>query len=46
MHRTLAETDIQTQLLNLGVDIVTNSPEEFIAFLQQDLDKWARVAKD
>ena len=45
LHRVLREPDIQTQLLNLGVDIVTNTPEEFIEFLQKDLDKWARVAK-
>ena len=46
LHRVLREPDVQTQLLELGVDIVTNTPEEFAAFLQQDLDKWAKVAKE
>ena len=46
LHRVLREPDVQTQLLELGVDIVTNTPEEFATFLQKDLDKWAKVAKE
>ena len=46
LHRVLLEPDIKTQLLNLGVDIVTNTPDEFLEFLQKDLDKWAKVAKE
>ena len=45
LHQVLREPDIEAQLLNLGVYIVTNTPEAFIEFLQKDLDKWARVAK-
>ena len=33
------------RLLDLGVDPVTNTPEQFAALVRTDLVKWAKVAK-
>ena len=33
------------RLLDLGVDPVTNTPEQFAALVRSDITKWAKVAK-
>ena len=34
------------RLRELGLDPVTNTPEQFLALIKSDLVKWAKVAKD
>ena len=29
-----------------GIDVVTNSPEEFAAYLKEELNKWGRVIRE
>jgi tripartite-type tricarboxylate transporter receptor subunit TctC len=43
--KALKQPDVQERLQGLGAEIVGNSPEEFGAFVQAEIEKWARVAK-
>jgi len=42
----LATPDIRNRLVDLGVDIVANSPEEFAAYLRTEIARYAKVIKD
>src|SRR5450759_839302 len=44
--RVLASPDIRNRLVDLGVDIVANSPEEFSAYLRTEIVRYAKVIKD
>ena len=44
--RVLATPDIRNRLVDLGVDIVANSPEEFSAYLRTEIVRYAKVIKD
>ena len=41
----LADPDTKKQYENLGVDIVANTPEEFAAYINAEIPKWAAVIK-
>ncbi len=43
--KALRQPDVQERLQGLGAEIVGNSPEEFGAFVQAEIEKWAKVAK-
>jgi len=44
--RVLATPDVRNRLVDLGVDIVANSPEEFAAYLRSEISRYAKVIKD
>jgi tripartite-type tricarboxylate transporter receptor subunit TctC len=37
---------VRNRLVDLGVDIVANSPEEFAAYLRSEISRYAKVIKD
>ena len=42
----IASTDIKTFFANAGVDAASATPQEFAAFIQAELAKWAKVVKE
>lgn len=44
--RVLATPEVRNRLVDLGVDIVANSPEEFAAYLRTEIARYAKVIKD
>lgn len=42
----LEQHAIKSQLTEMGAEIVGNSPEQFAAFVQSEIIKWQKVAKD
>ena len=44
--QVLATPEIRNRLVDLGVDIVANSPEEFAAYLRTEIARYAKVIKD
>ena len=42
----LAQPNVKAQLTEMGANIVGNSPQEFAAFVQSEIVKWQKVAKD
>jgi len=38
--------DVKAKCLELGFDVVADSPSEFAAYIKNDIDKWAKVIKD
>ncbi len=44
--QVLKEPEVQEKFRTLGLDIIGNTPDEFSAFLKQDIVKWAKVVKD
>ena len=41
--RILRQPDLKEKFLLQGVELVPTTPEEFGAFIRQDIAKWARV---
>jgi tripartite-type tricarboxylate transporter receptor subunit TctC len=37
--------DVKERMAQLGVEIVANKPDEFKAFLEAEVKKWAHVVK-
>jgi len=44
--RALGDPKVKEAFSSLGVEIVGSTPEEFAAFIKEDLDRWARVIKE
>ena len=44
--KALAASDVRERFSNLAVEPRTNSPEEFRALIQSDLNRWAKVVRD
>jgi tripartite-type tricarboxylate transporter receptor subunit TctC len=44
--RVLQQPEIKERLAGDGVDTVGSSPEEFARYIQSELTKWAKVARD
>ena len=44
--RILATPDVRDRLLNVGMEPVTSTPEQYTAFVKAEVVKWARVVKD
>jgi tripartite-type tricarboxylate transporter receptor subunit TctC len=38
--------DVKAKCLELGFDVVADSPQTFAAYIKNDIDKWAKVIKD
>jgi tripartite-type tricarboxylate transporter receptor subunit TctC len=45
IKRALAQSEIRTRLAGEGSEIVATTPEQFRAFIRNDVAKWARVVK-
>src|SRR5690348_3685447 len=43
--RALKAPDVQDRMKSLGADPVGNTPEEYTAFMQNEINKWAKVIK-
>lgn len=43
--RALSTPDLRTRLTNDGADPVGNTPEQYTAFVQNEITKWAKVIK-
>jgi tripartite-type tricarboxylate transporter receptor subunit TctC len=46
LRKVMQEPAIRTQLLAQGLEPTPDSPEEFVRFIQEDKDKWAKVVKE
>ena len=44
--RILGLPEVRERLLGLGAEPVANSPEQFAAWLREDIARWARIVKD
>ena len=44
--RVLKQPDVQERMLNLGLEAVGNTPEEFAAFVKSDIARWAKVVRE
>ena len=44
--KALADPKVKEGFAKLGVDVVGSSPQEFAAFIKQDLDLWAGVMRE
>jgi len=44
--RVLQQPEIKERLAGDGVDLVGSTPEEFTRYIQSELTKWAKVARD
>jgi tripartite-type tricarboxylate transporter receptor subunit TctC len=42
----MQEPQVKAQLLNLGQELMLNTPEEFIKYIREDRDKWAKLVKE
>jgi tripartite-type tricarboxylate transporter receptor subunit TctC len=43
--KALQDTSVQTSLGKLGVDIVGDTPQEFRAYIEREIPKWAAIVK-
>lgn len=46
VRKVIASDEVQQALRKRGIDPVTNSPQEFSAFVRADLAKWTKIVKD
>jgi tripartite-type tricarboxylate transporter receptor subunit TctC len=46
VRKVIARDEVQQALRKRGLDPVTNTPQEFGAFVRADLTKWAKIVKD
>ena len=46
VRKVIASDEVQQALRKRGIDPVTNSPQEFAAFVRADLAKWTKIVKD
>ncbi len=44
--RIIATPDVKERLNGLGADAVTNTPEQFTAYIKAEIAKWARIIKE
>ncbi len=46
LAKALAAPDVKKRLLDNGIDAVSNTPEQFAAYIRAETTKWASVVKD
>ncbi len=44
--KVLKQPDVQSRFASEGGDVVANTPEQFGAFIRQDIPKWTKVIRD
>ncbi|MFZ2068846.1 MAG: tripartite tricarboxylate transporter substrate binding protein [Xanthobacteraceae bacterium] len=45
VHKAVADQQFREKLINVGLDVVGNTPAEMLALMHSDTDKWAAVIK-
>ena len=45
-NRALAAPEVRDRLASIGIDALGGTQEKFAAFLQTEMRKWSKVAKD
>jgi len=45
VHKAVADQQFRDKLMNVGLDVVGNTPTEMLALMHSDTDKWAAVIK-
>jgi len=45
LGRIMAAPDVREKMLNVGMEPVTSTPEQFADFMKSEIGKWARVVK-
>lgn len=46
LAKVLQRDDVKRKFTELGLDIIGSDPQAFAAFIKQDIDTWAKVARD
>ena len=46
IHRVIALPEIRTKLAEQGLDIATNTPEQFAAYIKSETAKWAKLIRE
>ncbi len=46
IRKIMADPDVRKRMLQLGVEPVASSPEEFAALIRADTERWAKVIKE
>jgi tripartite-type tricarboxylate transporter receptor subunit TctC len=44
--KVLAQKEIRARFIDLGIEVIGNSPEEFAAIIKSDLAKWSKVVSE
>jgi tripartite-type tricarboxylate transporter receptor subunit TctC len=44
--KILERPDVKQRLLELGVDLRPNSPEDFASYIRSEVASWAKLVKD
>lgn len=43
--KTLTQPDVKEKFAGLGMDTVANTPDEFVAYIRSESDKWSKVIR-
>ena len=46
INKALAAPDVTAKLTGAGIEVAGGTPEQFAAFIQTEMQKWAKVAQD
>lgn len=46
VSRIVNQPDNRARLVNMGVDIIANSPDEFAAYLRAEIARYTKIIKD
>jgi tripartite-type tricarboxylate transporter receptor subunit TctC len=46
IRKAIASKEVNAQLMTLGAEPVDSNPEQFAAFLKEDIGKWKRIVQD
>jgi tripartite-type tricarboxylate transporter receptor subunit TctC len=46
VRRTLKDVEFARQIATMGIDPLGNTPEEFAAFLREEIPRWKQIAQD
>ena len=46
INKALVAADVNAKLSGAGIEVAGGTPEQFAAFIQSEMQKWAKVAKD
>jgi tripartite-type tricarboxylate transporter receptor subunit TctC len=46
IHRVIALPEIRAKLAEQGLDIATNTPEQFAAYIKSETAKWAKLIRE
>ena len=44
--RTMALPDVSKRILELGADVIANTPQQFAAYIRSETNRWGKVIRD